>query len=275
MAATKILKVGVDGIPTENALTDDITFNSYTVQGGGPALSGAGLAMANQSITALADITFTAPSTDTINQTAGNLIIDNIMAKDRANVMAVGATVDFPTITDSTANNNAFRLPQLAGIPSAVPSAGGTGQLIYDTADDAIYLYNGTKWRNLNDVSDAQSVDDFYTAAASLASCQAVYLSAADSVSPAVGSSPSTSQVLGFAVLGGASASTNNRVRKFGKLAGFTSLTSGSRYYLDPTTAGAITATVPTVSGSTICQVGYAKNTTTLDIAIQGLGRRA
>ena len=274
MAQVKLLKIGTDGVPTENATTDDLTLNSFTVTGGGPALSATGLAMSNQSITGLANITFTDPTVDTINQTAGNLLINNIMGKDRANVMAVGASVDFPVITDTTANNNAFRLPQLAGIPSAAPSAGGTGQLIYDSTDDAIYLYNGTKWRNLNDTTDAQSIDDFYTAGATLTAVQAVYLSAADTVSPALATAATTAQVLGFAVTGGASASSQ-RIRKYGKLSGFTSLTAGARYFLDSTTAGNVVATVPTVSGSTVVQVGYAKNTTTLDIQIQQLGRRA
>jgi hypothetical protein len=106
-----------------------------------------------------------------------------------------------------------------------------------------------------------------------IAAREVVYISAADNVSLADADADVSSQVIGFATAA-ATATNSVVVRKFGRMAGFTGLTAGSRYFLSAT-AGAITTTVPAGAGNSIVQVGYAKNTTTLDIAIQSLGRRA
>lgn len=274
MAQVRLLKIASDGVPIEHSLTDDLTLGSFTVNGGGPVLSATGLAMANQDISALKNIVFTDPTVDTINQTAGSLIIDNIMAKDRSNTMASVSDILFPTVSDVSAQVDMFRLPTLAGMPTQAPTKTGEGYMIWDSSNDDLYIWNGSMWDNQNIVKSANGVDDLYTAAASVVVGDVVYLSAADTVSKALATAPVTSQVLGFAASAAAAAGQVN-VRKAGKLSGFTGLTAGARYYLDTATAGVVTTTVPSVSGSTICQVGYAKNATTMDILIQQLGRRA
>lgn len=45
-------------------------------------------------------------------------------------------------------------------------------------------------------------------------------------------------------------------------------LTAGSVYYLDPSTAGFITATAPTTVGQTVVRIGVALSTTQLDLDI-------
>lgn len=275
MSQVKLLKIDVDGVPVEfDSSADDITLASYSVTGGGPSLSATGLAMANQDVSAIKNLVFTAPTTDTLNQTAGNLVIDNIMAKERSNTLTTAADILFPVISNTAGQVDAFRLPALAGVPTQTPTASGEGYLVWDSTNDDLYIWNGTAWDNQSIVKSAQYIDDTYVAEVVVASNDAVYLSSADNVSPAIASAPGTAQVVGFASAS-ALAAANVIIRKFGALAGFSSLTSGARYYLDGTTAGAITATVPTTSGHTITQVGYAKNTTTLDISIQNLGRRA
>lgn len=272
----KLLKIDTDGTPVEfNSTSDDITLNSYTVQGGGPALSGTGLDLNGQSATDAASFQVTDPTTGFLNQTAGNLTFDNIMAKERNNVMTTAGAILFPTVTDTGAQVDSFKIPNIAGAPTATPTFSATaGYLVYDSINKNLYAWDGVAWDNLNTVSSSQNIDDTYVAAVTIASRDVVYLSAADNVSPATAATATQAQALGFATAG-ASAAATVTVRKFGRLAGFTGLTAGSRYYVDGTTPGTITATVPTGSGHTIVQAGYAKNTTTLDIMIQNLGRRA
>jgi hypothetical protein len=145
--------------------------------------------------------------------------------------------------------------------------------MVWDSTNDKLYIWNGSAWDDQSTVASANNVDDDYIAEVSIAARDIVYISSADNVSPASASAAGTAQVIGLA---NAAASATNpvSVRKLGKMSGFSGLTAGSRYYLD-TTAGAYTASVPSGTGNTIVQVGYAKSATVLDIQIQSLGRRA
>lgn len=274
MAQVKLLKIAADGVPLEfDSGSDDITLNSYSVQGGGPVLSGAGLDMNGQDITDLSDLAFTDPAVGTINQTVGALVINNIMAKERSNTLTTAADILFPIVTDTAGQVDAFRLPALAGTPTATPTAGGEGFVVWDSTNNKMYVWDGATWDDQSTVQSAQNLDDSYIAEVTIATRDAVYISSADNVSPASASAPASAQALGFAIAGAAPAASVN-VRKSGRMTGFSSLTPGSRYYLG-TTAGSVTATTPTGTGNTIVQVGYAKNATTLDIQFENLGRRA
>ena len=275
MAQVKLLKIDADGIPTEfDTAADDITLNSFTIQGtNGSVLSTTGLNLNTNPISASGNISFSDPTTNTINQTAGSLVINNIVAKDRSNLFSATGELLFPTVTNTAGQLDNFRLPTVAGAPTATPTNAGAGYVVFDSTNGDTYVWTGTLWDNLNTVATAQSIDDGFIAAATIAARDVVYISAADNVSPAVNTSAVTSAALGFATAGAAAAASVN-VRKFGRLPGFTGLTPGVRYFLSGT-AGAISATTPTASGATICMVGYAKNATTLEIAIQNLGRRA
>jgi hypothetical protein len=275
MAQVKLLKIASDGVPLEfNSSADEITLFSYTVTGGGPVLSGSGLDMNNTDISDINDLVMNDPTTGTINQTAGNLIIDNIMAKERSNVMTTAGDILFPVISDSSGQVDAFRLPALAGAPSASPTSGGEGYLVWDSTNNNLYAWNGSAWDNLNTVTSAESVDNLYTAEVNIAARDVVYISSADNVSPALANSTSASYALGFATAA-ALAAASVGVRTDGVLSGFAGLTAGSRYYLDATTPGAVTSSIPTGTGNTVVQVGYAKSTTAMSIQILQLGRRA
>lgn len=274
MAQVKVLKIDFDGVSRENSTSDDITFASFSVSGGGPVLSGTGLAMANQQISSVKDVLFQAPSTGTINQTAGSLIIDNIMAKDRDNVMSVsGGGILFPVVLDNGSSLDALRMPAVSGAPTATPTNGGTGYVVWDSLNNKEWIWNGTSWADQSLVNAARTLDDSYIANNTLLVRDAVYLAAAGKVDKASASAATTAQLIGFATAG-ASASASVNVRYAGKLGGFTGLTPNVREYLSAT-AGQITETIPVGSGNTIIQAGYAVDANTLLIQIQSLGRRA
>ena len=274
MAQIRVLKIAADGVPLEHSLTDDVTFATFTVNGGGPVLSATGLDLNGQDVVDVSDLAFTDPSVGTINQTVGNVIVDNLMAKERSNLLTTAGEILFPVVSDSSGQLDNFRIPAVAGVPTATPTNSGEGFMVWDSTNDDLYVWTGSAWDNLNIVEVANNIDDSYTADGAISARDAVYISAADKVAPAIASAAASSQVVGFATAAAVDLAAVN-VRKFGRLSGFSGLTPGARYYLSGGAAGAITATVPVGSGHTIIQAGYAKSATVLDIMIESLGRRA
>jgi len=273
VAQVKLLKIATDGVPLEFGSSDDITLNSFTA-GAGPVMSPTGIDMNGQDVTDLSDLVFTDPSVGTINQTAGALIANNIMAKERENTMTTAGSVTFPVITDVAGQVDAFRLPALAGTPTASPTTGGEGHLVWDSTNNYLYAWNGTVWDNLSISDAANGVINPYTAEVAITARDFVYISSADNVSPAKADANATSYGMGFAKTT-VSATDPVDVQSEGVLAGFTGLTAGARYYLSAATAGLITSTIPVGTGHTIVQAGYAKSTTALHIHIEQMGRRA
>jgi hypothetical protein len=275
MAQIKLLKIATDGIPVEfDSANDEITLASFSVDAGGPVLSSVGLDLNNTDVSDVKDLLFTDPSTAVINQTAGNVIVDDLMAKDRENVMTTAGSVTFPVVTDVAGEVDAFRLPAIAGVPSAAPANGGSGHVVYDTANNNLYIYTGTEWDNLNTVASAENLDNLWIAEVAVAARDLVYISSADNVSPASASTVATSYGIGFAITAAAPAA-NVEVRSDGILPGFSGLTPGARYYLSAVTPGAITSSIPTGTGQTILMAGYARSASALQIQLQQLGRRA
>ena len=271
----KLLKVDPTyGIPLEfDAALDEVTLLSYTVTGGGPILSGTGLDLNNQDISEIKNVTFTNSATATIAINSTTFVADKMMFESKENIMVVGAAVLFPVIADAVGEVDAFRLPVLAGIPTATPADGGEGYLVWDSTGNRMFAWNGAAWDDLSTVTAAQTINSSYTAGEDLVIANAVYISAADTVMKAECDVATSSYLLGFISLGGLD-TTPVEVQKAGALAGFSLLTAGTRYYLSAT-AGAITASVPTGTGNVIVQAGYGKNASTLDIQILQLGRRA
>lgn len=275
MAQVRLLKISSDGVPLEfDSAADEITLASFTVQGGGPALGASGLDMNSFDIVDVEDLVFENPAASTINQTAGDLVIDNIMAKERSNLLTTAADILFPVISDSAGQVDSFRVPALPGAPSATPTNAGSGYLVFDSSNEDLYVWNGSAWDNLNTVAQAESIVNSYTAEVSVAARDVVFISSADNVSPADASSPADSYAIGLAV-SAASAAAPVSVQSEGIMSGFSGLTAGSRYFLSAATAGAITPTIPTGTGNTIIQVGYARSASALHIQLQSLGRRA
>jgi len=275
MAQVKLLKIDTDGVPVEmNTASDDITLNSFTVQGGGPVLSGTGLDMNNQDITDIQDLVFLAPSTATINQTAGNLIVDNIMAKERNNVMTSVGAVLFPLIVGSTAAEvDSFKIPHSTTAPSATPAySSDAGYLV--AGNGRLYFWNGTVWDDYSTSVHAQQVNNIFDAEGAIALNDCLFINSSGRVDLADCDISTASQVCGFAENSAAVQGDDVNVVSAGVMAGFSSLTPGSRYYLGAT-AGGISSSIPVGAGQTIVQVGYAKSATELMVMIQQLGRRA
>jgi hypothetical protein len=221
------------------------------------------------------DLAFTDPTTDGITRTDGTHAADDIMFQDAENSMDAGAAVLFPVVTDSADQLDAFRLPAIAGTPSATPSDGGEGYLVWDSTNDKLYAWNGSAWDDLSTVSAAQAVCNSYTATATLAVGEVVYIDGADSVDKAdVSSTGAASRVIGMASQAITAASAGD-ICSEGVVTGLTGLTAGARYFADPGTAGGITTTVPAGSGNVIVQVGMAKSTTAMHLQIQRVGTRA
>lgn len=272
MAQIKLLKV-VSGYPQEmDSAADDVTLNSFTA-GAGPVMSPTGIDMNSTDISDIEDIVVENPAASTINQTAGNLIIDNIMAKERSNVMTTAGDILFPVIADSAGEVDAFRLPALAGTPTATPTASGEGFVVWDSTNNKMYVWDGAAWDDQSTVTSAENLDRSWTAQVNVAIRDAVYISSADNVSPADASAISTAGVVGFA-LAAATAGNPVSIRHEGVVTGFAGLTAGARYFLSETT-GAITSTPPTGSGTVVFFVGFAKSTTALLIEKQFIAVRS
>lgn len=275
MAQVKTLKINSNGLPEEiDTTSDDITFASFTVNGGA-VLSSTGLDMNGTNISDSGDLSFTDPTTDGITRTDGTHAIDDAMFQDAENSMAAGAAVLFPTVADNADQLDAFRLPSLAGAPSATPTDGGEGYLVWDSSNDNLYAWDGAAWSNLSIVEEAKRTCNEFTAASITAVGEVVYISAANTVDLAdVSTAGAASRVIGMAGTAAAAAAPIN-VCSDGVVSGLSGLIAGSRYFADPSTAGAITTTVPTGSGNKIIQIGYAKSATEMQLQVDYLGRRA
>lgn len=273
MAQIKLLKIGTDGLQEEfDSASDEITLVSYSVDGGGPVLSGSGLDANNTDVSDVNDISFTDPTTDGITRTDGTHAADDIMMQDAENTIATASgAILFGTATDDADQVDAFRLPAIAGAPTATPTDGGEGYLLWDSTGDRLFAWNGSSWDDLSTVQAAERVQNVYTAGEAIDAAEIVYISAADTVSLADAST--NYEAIGVAN-NTAALSANVDVVSEGVVSGFTGLTAGSRYFLD-STAGAVTTTAPTGSGARVVQVGFAKNTTDMQLQFAFVGRRA
>lgn len=277
MAQVKLLKIDADGIPVQmNDAADDITLNSFTVQGGGPVLSPTGLDLLTENISNSGNIDFNDPSVNTIEQTAGALIIDDLMAKERDNLMAAGSSILFGAVADVAGELDALQVPQASAMPTATPANNANGGYLVEYNGE-LYMWDdvNTEWKNLSLAADANTVISEFTADEALAARDLVYISAADNVSKAnVAAGGAPARAIGFATAAALDMAQVN-VQTDGILSGFTGLTPGSYYYADSATPGLITATRPVGSGNTIVLVGVAKSATQLFIDVQYLGRLA
>ena len=107
-----------------------------------------------------------------------------------------------------------------------------------------------------------------------------VYSDAAGSVDLAQANASGTVEVLGFVKDTSISASASGSIQTDGILAATTGqwdivtgdtggLVAGTVYYLDPTTAGKLTATAPTTTSQYVVRVGKAISTTEMEISIE------
>lgn len=129
----------------------------------------------------------------------------------------------------------------------------------------------------LANTSDTGQVNQ--TAAATLIAGNAVYTSGADAVNKAQANASGTKDVLGLATTAITSAASGTiqangilvlTTAQWDAVAGTTGgLSPNAVYFLDPATAGKLTATVPTTAGQYVCEVGRALSSTELLIDIR------
>jgi len=277
MAQIKLLKIGALGLPEEmDSAADDITLLSYVVTGGGPVLAGTGLDLNNQDVSDIKLLSFNDPTAGSIVVTSGTRKPDDLMFDSVDNTMETTGSVLFPVITDVAGEVDSFRLPQIAGVPTATPTVSGEGFLVWDSTGDRMFAWTGSVWDDLSSVSDANRLSNVYTAGVGgVTANDILYISAADTVLKGRSNADATSlSYIGFARTTQAAAASVDVVSE-GLLSGFTGLTAGSRYYMSAATAGLITATAPSGAGNLVIQAGVAKNATNLHIRFQFIGKKA
>ena len=128
--------------------------------------------------------------------------------------------------------------------------------------------------------SEVDSIARTNANAGSIAIGQPVYPSAAGSVDLAQADAIGTAQVLGLVSSASITSSASGNIQTDGVLTATTGqwdtvtggsggLVAGSVYYVDPDTAGMLTATAPTTAGDYVIRVGLALSATELEISIQ------
>lgn len=109
-----------------------------------------------------------------------------------------------------------------------------------------------------------------YSAGGTVTVGNAVYVDSNAAVQAAVASAAATSAAIGIVVAvvkpGQTTAASGEKVTvvTLGPVGGFSSLTPGAVYYIDSSTAGAITATAPTGALVWAKSIGYAESATVL-----------
>jgi len=157
--------------------------------------------------------------------------------------------------------------------PQTVVVARGLGQAALVGVNAGTMVLRDKEARGLHTAGYVTTVQA--PAGQALTAQQAVYISlgasdgrtagAAYPADASIANGPTRAGFVGFAHTATATGDTAHLVTG-GFLGGFTSLTPGALYYLDPTTPGGITATRPTVTNQVIAPVGVATSASTLAV---------
>jgi hypothetical protein len=98
---------------------------------------------------------------------------------------------------------------------------------------------------------------------------QVVYIFSANTVKKARADAGGTAQAFGLVAEASVAGGATGQIQTSGVLSGLSALTAGAKYYLDPTTSGAMTATAPTTPGQYVVPLGRAISTTEFKIDIE------
>jgi len=96
-----------------------------------------------------------------------------------------------------------------------------------------------------------------------------VYISASGSMDKAQANAAATAKVIGFVADATVATGAVGACQTDGVLSGLTGLTPGASYFLDATTAGAMTTTAPITAGQFNVHLGTAISATELEISIK------
>lgn len=98
---------------------------------------------------------------------------------------------------------------------------------------------------------------------------QVVYVKANGHVDLARANAAGTSRVFGVVQDASIANAASGTIKHDGVVTGLSGLTAGTTYYLDPSTAGAITSTAPSTVGQYVTEVGTALSATELSLDIK------
>jgi len=116
-------------------------------------------------------------------------------------------------------------------------------------------------------IPDIEVLETEWNCPATVAVRDVVYQTGASSVDKAKADSTSTMPAVGVVI--SKPTATTCIINRSGEIGGFAgALTADLYYYVDPSTAGAITNTPPNTSGNVVQQVGYAKTTSILVVQL-------
>lgn len=251
---------------------DDFQADSFVVFGSpGIALNSAGLNLNSGTISGAGNITFATTANGIVQTSGGTLAYDDLVGKDRNNTIGSAGAILFPLILDTASMVDAFQIPRMAGAPTATPAANsGAGYMVYDDTNNNLYVWDGAAWVNQD---AAGTVGTSYIAATGINAGVAVYINSACQVLPALATAESNARVIGFTLTSAASGVSVSVITD-GTIGNQTLTTNiGARYFLGTATASIVTA-IPTDNNHQVIQVGYAANSTTLQIQIVPLAIR-
>jgi hypothetical protein len=141
----------------------------------------------------------------------------------------------------------------------ALKQMSGTGAVLSD-----VVTFNGSQWAPASPGTSG-TLSDTYTCPLTVAVLDAVYLSLANTVDKADANDPTKRPCVG--IVRSKPTPTSAVVQVYGPLTGFVGLTPGASYYPSET-PGLITAVAPTVAPTSVQPVGYAKNSTDLQVMV-------
>ncbi len=157
---------------------------------------------------------------------------------------------------------------------ATTPPVEAIGVRWWDTGELQEYVWSGTLWKLVGSSSGftysaenkgGTTILDGMAAAVHTSGVGVVKASAADNSKPAVGLAV---LFINPAASGGIQTEGVFELANWTDVIGAASLTAKAIYYLDPATAGMLTATAPTTTGQVVQVVGRAVSTTKLDIEI-------
>jgi hypothetical protein len=133
-----------------------------------------------------------------------------------------------------------------------------------------VYGDDGIEELQTDDILIAEVADLIeFPAAGALAVGDAVYIGSDGRVGKAKADASATMPGAGFTIDAATLQDDIVRIQSKGSLDGFTGLTPGKRQFIDPSTAGALTETVPTTAGHFAQEMAIAKSSTEILIDIK------
>lgn len=163
------------------------------------------------------------------------------------------------TISSTDAITGALQLP--SGTTGQQPSSATSGMIRYNTSTSSFEGYVSGAWAG---IGGGGTTDKITQNAHGLDVGDAVYLNGG-TYTKAIASAANTAEVVG--VVSRKVDANNFELTLSGEITVNTTLVAGTVYFLSPTTAGALTATEPTIIGQVSVPVGVASSTSTLYVA--------